>query len=310
MPPSTRAAAVLLLIGASMPARAVGDPAADKRLLEDTLQTLVASAPSIREESHLETAGALPAPPPFTAPLQLYYLADSAQVGFSCDEMRLMPGCSELESTICFPSGGGDPFGVVMAGNGVWQFAWKDGRVDPDRLAFLLAHEIGHIRLKHGFQAIIKYAQLYAPWFKTTGKALAETYRQRETARYQTGPSGLGDDDKASIDRDVQVELADAFEARNADVLNEWKRRKETEADDYAYTLTAAAGWNPGRVSGMFTDIAYDNLISSFQGAQQLSASCAALVRKRTTSTSTHPDLFERDRRIFERFYLDPKTAP
>ena len=104
-----------------------------------------------------------------------------------------------------------------------------------DAVAAVLAHEIGHVQLKHGLQAIKKSRITTA----LTTLALA-------------GAKTLGGQDLAGLTRAFEGSISDITTTM---INNGYSRAFESEADRVAVTILKRVGYNPNGLVAMLTEM-------------------------------------------------------
>ncbi len=280
------AASLALLLWLAPQSRAqTGDPKRDESLIIGVTARLVQAAPLIDESSTLPGARLLSTAPPRQGPIIAQYLPTSL-VDFDCVKL-IQTGCVKVGSVACGSEN--DGFGGIAAGTDIWRMANKNGALSYDRLAWILAHEIGHLRLKHEFQYKALYDAWYKEWYAARGKAYEDT-RRRSLA-------GLSEEDAAD---DVASFLKRTFENQYADRLSQFSRAREEEADRYADKLVEAAGYSPEEMVGAWSDY------ESEQALTGPSDKCADYSPSWSRGKGgSHPRRGDRDWRMFSKYYLD-----
>jgi predicted Zn-dependent protease len=120
------------------------------------------------------------------------------------------------------------PSGLIFVTRGLLRCCKSE-----DALAAVLAHEVGHVQLRHGMQAIEKARVTEA--LTTIAAESAKTLGSREVA-----------------------ELTRTFEGAIADITNTlinkgYARSQEYEADSAALTILKRVGYDPGGLTEMLT---------------------------------------------------------
>lgn len=247
-------AVALLLIA---PSARAGGPYNEAKL-KTIVDGLMVYTRNIKEDTLLPTAKFLNVPPPWEVPIRVAYDASREMVDYGCDAGFKPGGDVIIGALSCGHDDIPDSFGVIMAGQGLWNLVMRDGQFSEDRLAYILAHEIGHIRLKHSAQYWLLYDRLYVVWYKAAGKALEGPKRAREEARYARGAGkALSQDDAELVEQEMTKYLGERFLEQKGSVLSKWSREKESEADDYGAALAEAAGYDMTKVSGLNIDNQY-----------------------------------------------------
>lgn len=292
-----RASALAFLLAAPAHALRVGDDLA----VHEIFERLKDSVRSVKAESRLETAPKLSVPPPFGGTVKLVLRSNMDRFDYDCEEKAAKPGCGTVYSMMCSWDEDESSTGVVAASSVLWQRALgPDGVVDEDRLAVVLGHEIGHLMLKHVWQGVIKYEDLYDLWYRTKGRRLEEHQRARESTRYTRDARGrLSDADVIEINHDVMEIVGREKERDSEEMFMEYSRRMESEADEYGIALAKAAGFNPKSGAGIYAKAEYDRFMK-FVGSCPIQPKKFVLYNP----NSSHPDFVERDSRLFEEYYL------
>lgn len=280
---------LLLLLPAASPAAA--SPADEEKLLQDTLAVLIERAPYMKEESHLDTAKDFAGDIPFSGPVSLFYKV-VPRVTAECPA-AIAEGCSVFASRYCLVQ----EEGVIVSGTDAWSILSRDGRPDADRVAFGIAHELGHIRLRHTEQTFAFRNALMAKWYPVRGKPIRDTWLKKELTRYK---KPLSQDDKDVINADMLAAVKEVFAYQMDSELQAFGRKKESEADEYAYKLCELAGYAPEKMAGAFLEDA----LSAQLAPAKLSKECQAYDAKSQSGGGDHPGDAVRDRAIFERFIL------
>jgi hypothetical protein len=275
------------------------DPTAEKQKLQQLLDELIFHTRNISEDSDLETAKLLAVPPPFDGQVDLQYMASSQGACYTCDG-TLSEGEHHVASVYCGDEDGGN--GVIFAGHKIWDYAWDGKKYSPDRIAFMLAHELGHIRLKHTLQRLALNAKLYKKWLADKGQDLKKKIIKERLPRYgKDKVDDLDPDDKQELALDVISQLQDAFYWDNSKTINAWSREKEDEADQYAQKLLPKLGLDPSQGAQLFLDIGDRDFFAS---KDKPAPSCGEPPPAAPGSGEMHDPLEVRAWRVFERSYL------
>jgi hypothetical protein len=276
------------------------DLAAEKKMLETLLDEMLLQARNIPEESQLPTADLLSVPPPFDGPISLQYKGDAQGACYTCDG-NLTDGDNPIASVYCGDEDGGS--GVIFAGHEIWDYAWDGKKVDPNRLAFAMAHELGHIRLKHTLQRKAMSALLYQKWLQDKGQELKKKIIQSRLPRYgKEKVDDLDPDDKEDLALDVIGELQKAFYYDNSKAIHAWSRDKEDEADRYAQLLLPKLGLDPSAGADLFLAIADRDFFKSKEKPLPVCGEPPPVPAP--DAGEIHDPLELRAWRVFERAYL------
>jgi hypothetical protein len=263
-------------------------PSADQIRYEDMGKELMKWVRFVKnEQSALDMANELDVPPPSDAPVKFLY-NESHRISYDCDG-----GISAGEDTALATWDCGEN-GVIAGGTGLWRYTMLDKKMDDDRLAFILAHEIGHHRFKHVAQRALFRERTRAEWMTERGDALRADRLKRELSRYSKNSNGVipaADELQANKDADAFVEST--FVEQRRERLAAWARKMEKEADDYAGELMKAAGRDPAKMAGAFSQTQLDiALVNGFQSWEQHTSPYAPAIR---------------DEQIFEKYVLPSK---
>jgi hypothetical protein len=222
---------------------------------------LLKTAQSLGLASRLPTARGLDS---YEGSVRLKYTDEFDLVDAVCREDRLgvRKGASPAVATIC-----GD-FGVIVAGKGIWfqGDVGNDKALLDERLAWVLAHELGHIMLQHSKQAEGVSLPLAQNWYLREGGLAAELKAtELYRPRYQAGPDGKFDpEDEAELSKLVGDDVARAFLDAHQKDLDAFWRGAEDEADLYAQALTKAAGYDPSQGAQVVRAAAGDLVLALF----------------------------------------------
>jgi len=122
------------------------------------------------------------------------------------------------------------PGGLIFVSRGLLKCARGE-----DALAAVLAHEIGHVQLRHGLMAI-KSARLTEA-LTTIGMETAKTY---------------GGEELASLTRNFEGSIGDIVKTL---VVSGYSRSQEFEADQAALTILGRLGYSPAGLTDMLVQM-------------------------------------------------------
>jgi hypothetical protein len=182
----------------------------------------------------------LPVPPPMNGPIYFRY-SDKEATYFDCDAGKLTEASiHEFAMTLCGTEE--KPWAVMLISRNGLEFAWDGKTYDENRLAFFIAHEIGHAVLLHAQQEVNLYEREWTAWCRKQGntkEACAEGAREENDW----------------LDYHVM------FSRDRGDVLSRFSRDAETEADDFATDLLPRVGLDPAGGADFFRQKAADEIM-------------------------------------------------
>jgi hypothetical protein len=180
--------------------------------------------------------------PPRAEPKELafeYLHVDGVRVECAAAGKKLRPdeGGTPAAAFFCGSAKLRSPI-LIGVGRGAWELAWDGADFSKDRIAAIVAHEMGHAALLHGYLLELQIYRLYNTWLADEAPALESVLRKRHEAAF--GKKELDSEEKRLVGEAVDAELWSSFEQEHGDFIDELSRESEKEADDFAVALLGA----------------------------------------------------------------------